>query len=48
MSAPMKILTAAAATGGALLLVLLTFEGWMRYGTDIFLSAVQSGIAWCF
>ncbi|MGV1752364.1 hypothetical protein [Agrobacterium sp. CG674] len=44
----MKMLGAAAATGAALLAVVLTFQGWMRHGTDIFLAAVQSGVAWCF
>jgi hypothetical protein len=44
---PMKFLAAALATATALFLVVLTFQGWMRHGTDIFLSAMQSGIAWC-
>jgi len=30
----------------SLAIVLLAFDGWVRHGTDIFLSAVQSGIAW--
>ncbi|KAA3512351.1 hypothetical protein CPJ18_07845 [Agrobacterium rosae] len=47
LTGPMKLLAAALATGAALFVVLLTFDGWMRHGTDIFLSAVQGGIAWC-
>ena len=31
----------------SLAIVLLAFDGWVRHGTDIFLSTVQSGIAWC-
>ncbi|WP_244473508.1 hypothetical protein [Rhizobium sp. Leaf262] len=48
LASPVKLLGFAAATFGALLLVVFTFEGWVRYGTDIFLSSVQNGIAWCF
>lgn len=47
LSNPVKMLAAVVATGAATLLVVWTFDGWMRHGTDIFLSAVQSGIAWC-
>ncbi|OCJ55421.1 hypothetical protein A6U92_02125 [Agrobacterium rubi] len=43
-----KMLGIAAATGCAMLLAIVTFQGWMRHGTDIFLAAVQSGVAWCF
>lgn len=35
---------------GALLFVgvtALAFEGWMRHSTDIFITAIESGIAWC-
>lgn len=48
LSNPLKLLFAGAAAGVATLAVFLVFEGWTRYGTDIFLSAVQNGIAWCF
>ncbi|MBB3945781.1 hypothetical protein GGQ73_001716 [Rhizobium skierniewicense] len=47
LASQFKMLGFAVATGAALLLAVLTFQGWMRHGTDIFLSAVQSGIAWC-
>ncbi|WP_170063925.1 hypothetical protein [Agrobacterium bohemicum] len=47
LAGPLKVLGVTVATGAALLLAVLTFQGWMRHGTDIFLSAVQSGIAWC-
>ncbi len=43
-----KMLGIAVATGCAMLLAIVTFQGWMRHGTDIFLAAVQSGVAWCF
>ncbi len=48
LASPVKMLGIAAATCGALLLAIFTFQGWIRHGTDIFLSSVQSGIAWCF
>ncbi|NTJ42809.1 hypothetical protein G6L28_09410 [Agrobacterium larrymoorei] len=43
-----KLLFGAVATGGILYLSLMTFEGWLRHSTDIFLATVQNGIAWCF
>jgi hypothetical protein len=45
---PLKLVLAAAAAGVAIIVVLLALDGWMKHGTDIFLSAVQNGIAWCF
>jgi hypothetical protein len=48
LASPVKMLGIAVATSGALLLAIFTFQGWIRHGTDIFLSSVQSGIAWCF
>lgn len=42
-----KLLLGAVATAAFLYATIATFDGWMRHGTDIFLSAVQSGIAWC-
>ncbi|XUY25834.1 hypothetical protein RMR21_009470 [Agrobacterium sp. rho-8.1] len=48
LNKPVKLLATAAATGAALLVVVMTFEGWMRHATDIFLATVQSGVAWCF
>ncbi|MBD8686968.1 MULTISPECIES: hypothetical protein [unclassified Rhizobium] len=48
LTAQMKLLYAAVATVGVSLALVLTFQGWMRHGTDIFLAAVQSGVAWCF
>ncbi|WP_236765532.1 hypothetical protein [Agrobacterium tumefaciens] len=44
---PLKFILASLAVGASLAVVLLAFDGWVRHGTDIFLSAVQSGIAWC-
>ncbi len=43
-----KLLAFLGASCATLFVVLITFDGWMRHGTDIFLSAVQNGIAWCF
>ncbi|WP_210163855.1 hypothetical protein [Agrobacterium larrymoorei] len=42
-----KLLLGAVATAAFLYATIATFDGWLRHGTDIFLSAVQSGIAWC-
>ncbi|WP_236774601.1 hypothetical protein [Agrobacterium tumefaciens] len=44
---PLKFILASLAVAAWLAVVLLAFDGWVRHGTDIFLSAVQSGIAWC-
>ena len=44
---PLKFILASLAVAASLAVVLLAFDGWVRHGTDIFLSAVQSGIAWC-
>ncbi|MCZ4428546.1 hypothetical protein O3S81_02410 [Agrobacterium sp. SOY23] len=46
-SHPLKFILASLAAAASLAIVLLAFDGWVRHGTDIFLSAVQSGIAWC-
>ncbi len=43
-----KMLGIAVATGCAMLLAIVTFQGWMRHGTDIFLATAQSGVTWCF
>ncbi|MFK0384466.1 hypothetical protein [Rhizobium sp. RM] len=48
LSSPLKFALAGIATAAGLAVVLLTFDGWVKHGTDIFLSAVQSGISWCF
>jgi hypothetical protein len=47
VSNPLKFILASLAVAASLAVVLLAFDGWVRHGTDIFLSAVQSGIAWC-
>ncbi|WP_445542493.1 hypothetical protein [Agrobacterium sp. DKPNP3] len=47
VSHPLKFILASLATLASLAIVILAFEGWVRHGTDIFLSALQSGIAWC-
>lgn len=44
---PLKFILASLAAAASLAIVLLAFDGWVRHSTDIFLSAVQSGIAWC-
>ncbi|NTF07883.1 hypothetical protein G6L37_17165 [Agrobacterium rubi] len=48
MTRQTKMLGIAVATGCAMLLAIVTFQGWMGHGTDIFLAAVQGGVAWCF
>ncbi|MBA4776030.1 hypothetical protein KHC17_18290 [Agrobacterium salinitolerans] len=47
VSQPLKFILASLAALASLAVVLLAFDGWVRHGTDIFLSTVQSGIAWC-
>ncbi|WP_425672931.1 hypothetical protein [Agrobacterium sp. M50-1] len=47
VSHPLKFILASLAAIASLAVVLLAFDGWVRHGTDIFLSTVQSGIAWC-
>lgn len=47
VSHPLKFILASLAAVASLAIVLLAFDGWVRHGTDIFLSTVQSGIAWC-
>ncbi len=47
VSHPLKFILASLAALASLAIVILAFEGWVRHGTDIFLSALQSGIAWC-
>jgi hypothetical protein len=47
VSNPLKFILASLAAMASLAIVLLAFDGWVRHGTDIFLSTVQSGIAWC-
>lgn len=47
VSNPLKFILASLAAMASLAIVLLAFDGWVRHGTDIFLSAVQSGVAWC-
>lgn len=47
-SSPLKFALGGVATAAVVAVVILTFDGWVRHGTDIFLSAVQSGISWCF
>ncbi|MDH4440435.1 MAG: hypothetical protein QE284_08615 [Rhizobium sp.] len=32
----------------AVLLCLVIFLGWIRYGSQIFLSLIDSGLAYCF
>ncbi|KAA3500890.1 hypothetical protein DXM27_17025 [Rhizobium rhizogenes] len=44
---PLKFILASLAAAASLAIVLLAFDGWVRHSTDIFLSTVQSGIAWC-
>ncbi|PZP52916.1 MAG: hypothetical protein DI595_05410 [Agrobacterium fabrum] len=46
-SHPLKFILASLAAVASLAVVLLAFDGWVRHSTDIFLSTVQSGIAWC-
>ncbi|AQS61293.1 hypothetical protein B0909_02700 [Rhizobium rhizogenes] len=46
-SHPLKFILASLAAAASLAVVLLAFDGWVRHSTDIFLSTVQSGIAWC-
>ncbi|WP_421402394.1 hypothetical protein [Agrobacterium fabrum] len=46
-SHPLKFILASLAAVASLAIVLLAFDGWVRHSTDIFLSTVQSGIAWC-
>ena len=46
-SHPLKFILASLAAAASLAIVLLAFDGWVRHSTDIFLSTVQSGIAWC-
>ncbi|CVI61527.1 MULTISPECIES: hypothetical protein [Agrobacterium] len=47
VSNPLKFVLASLAVAASLAVVLLAFDGWVRHGTDIFLSTVQNGIAWC-
>ena len=47
VSHPLRFILAGLSVVASLAVVLLAFDGWVRHGTDIFLSAVQSGIAWC-
>lgn len=47
VSHPLKFILASLAVAASLAIVLLAFDGWVRHSTDIFLSTVQSGIAWC-
>lgn len=47
VSNPLKFILASLAVAASLAVVLLAFDGWVRHSTDIFLSTVQSGIAWC-
>ncbi|WP_350297335.1 hypothetical protein [Agrobacterium arsenijevicii] len=47
VSNPLKFILASLGVAASLAVVLLAFDGWVRHSTDIFLSAVQSGIAWC-
>lgn len=47
VSNPLKFVLASLAVVASLAIVLLAFDGWVRHSTDIFLSTVQSGIAWC-
>lgn len=47
VSNPLKFVLASLAVAASLAVVLLAFDGWVSHSTDIFLSTVQSGIAWC-
>ena len=48
MKKSLSPLILALVTGALALVLLLTFQGWMAHGTDIFLSLAQSGLSWCF
>ncbi|WP_139812550.1 hypothetical protein [Ensifer aridi] len=41
-------LVLALVTGALALVFLLTFQGWIAHGADIFLSLAQTGLSWCF
>ncbi len=47
LSNSLKFFVAGVAAAASLAIALLAFNGWMRHSTDIFLSAIQSGMAWC-
>lgn len=48
MKKSLSPLILALVTGALALVLLLTFQGWMAHGADIFLSLAQSGLSWCF